>query len=128
MVKIYSICRVQETGQTWSDEDDFAVDKPKLDIQVGAEPKVRVGCDATFTFKNPLDMPLTECHLSIDGAGLMRPRAIELGEEVPPHGDFSYSMRFLPRIHGERKIIASFNSKELFDISGIKTVTVAKRD
>lgn len=39
MMKIYAICRVQETGQTWSDEDDFSVEKPKLDIQV------RLDCD-----------------------------------------------------------------------------------
>lgn len=34
MVKMYAICRVQETGQTWTDEDDFQVEKPKLNINV----------------------------------------------------------------------------------------------
>ncbi|XP_037801812.1 hemocyte protein-glutamine gamma-glutamyltransferase-like isoform X1 [Penaeus monodon] len=128
MMKIYAICRVQETGQTWSDEDDFTVEKPKLDIQVASQPKVRVACEATFSFKNPLDVPLTDCHLSVDGAGLMRPRAIDINTEVPAHGEFTYTLRFLPRIHGERKIVAAFTAKEIFDINGTKTVEVQKRD
>ena len=33
-IKMYAICRVKETGQTWSEEDDFIVEKPKLEIQV----------------------------------------------------------------------------------------------
>ncbi|ROT63475.1 hypothetical protein C7M84_018633 [Penaeus vannamei] len=128
LVKIYAICHVDETWQTWSEEDDFAVTKPKLKIQVDSHPKVGVACEATFSFKNPLDMPLTDCHLSVDGAGLMRPRAIDINTEVPAHGEFTYTLRFLPRIHGERKIIASFTSKEIFDIRGMKTMNVQKRD
>lgn len=34
MIKMYAICRVEETGQTWTDEDDFQVEKPVLEIQV----------------------------------------------------------------------------------------------
>ncbi|KAK3851990.1 hypothetical protein Pcinc_041401 [Petrolisthes cinctipes] len=126
MMKIYAICRVEETGQTWTDEDDFQVDKPKLNIEVKGELRVKQQGEAKLSFKNPLDIPLTECHLSVDGAGLMRPRALNLDSEVPPKGHFSHTIKFLPRIHGERKIIATFNAKELFDVNGSKTVTVVK--
>lgn len=37
MMKIYAICRVEETGQTWTDEDDFQVEKPKLNIDVSLD-------------------------------------------------------------------------------------------
>jgi len=33
-MKIYAIANVKETGQTWSEEDDFQLQKPKLNIQV----------------------------------------------------------------------------------------------
>ena len=33
-IKIYAISNVKETGQTWSEEDDFQMKKPKLNIQV----------------------------------------------------------------------------------------------
>jgi hypothetical protein len=34
LIKIYAIANVKETGQTWSEEDDFQLQKPKLRIQV----------------------------------------------------------------------------------------------
>jgi len=126
LIKMYVVCRVHETGQTFTEEDDFEVEKPKLEIKVPAETKVREKCQATFTFKNPLDMPLTELQLSVDGAGLMRPRDISINGEIKANGQFSHTVTFLPRIHGDRKIIASFNSKELFDINGTKGFVVKK--
>ncbi|XP_071540958.1 hemocyte protein-glutamine gamma-glutamyltransferase-like [Panulirus ornatus] len=126
MMKIYAICRVHETSQTWTDEDDFIVEKPKLQIQTPQEARVKQACEITLSFNNPLDVPLTELHLSVDGAGLLRSRSITIESEVPPKGKFSHTMRFLPRIHGDRKIIATVNSKELYDISGTKTLKVLK--
>ena len=35
MVKIYAMASVTETRQAWSEEDDFVISKPKLDVQVG---------------------------------------------------------------------------------------------
>jgi transglutaminase 1 len=34
LIKIYAIANVKETKQTWSEEDDFHLQKPKLNIQV----------------------------------------------------------------------------------------------
>ena len=34
MVKIYSQIRVKETKQTWSEEDDFILEKPQLKLEV----------------------------------------------------------------------------------------------
>lgn len=34
MMKIYSLIKIKETNQTWSEEDDFVMQKPKLQIQV----------------------------------------------------------------------------------------------
>ncbi|KAK8383906.1 hypothetical protein O3P69_015979 [Scylla paramamosain] len=128
MMKIYAICRVEETQQTWTDEDDFTVEKPRLNIQVTGEPRVRNMCEVTMSFTNPLDVPLTNCHISMDGPGLMRPRSIDITDNVAPNQEFVYSTRFMPRIHGERKLIIAFNSKELFDITGSKTLVVVKAE
>lgn len=34
MLKLYAVASVKETNQTWADEDDFQVLKPKIDIRV----------------------------------------------------------------------------------------------
>ncbi|RXG55143.1 Protein-glutamine gamma-glutamyltransferase K [Armadillidium vulgare] len=83
-------------------------------------------CRLDFSFENPLDETLTECQLSIEGPGLLRPKEIKIGESVGPKADFSYSFVFRPRIHGMRKVIANFNSKQLFEISGSKSIKVLK--
>ena len=33
-VKFYALASVMETKQCWSEEDDFQLEKPKLDVQV----------------------------------------------------------------------------------------------
>ncbi|KAB7506349.1 Hemocyte protein-glutamine gamma-glutamyltransferase [Armadillidium nasatum] len=126
MIKIYAICRVQETGQTWTDEDDFQVEKPKLNITAPESIERGEECSLDFSFENPLDETLTECQLSIDGSGLLRPKEINIGESVGPKAEFSYSFVFRPRIHGKRKVIVNFNSKQLFEISGSKSIEVLK--
>ncbi|CAL4121087.1 unnamed protein product, partial [Meganyctiphanes norvegica] len=127
MIKTYAICRVQETGQTFTEEEDYVLDKPKLEIKIPKEVKMDQQCQITFTFKNPLDMPLTECCLSVDGAGIMRPRKFNIEGDIAPHGQFSHTMKFKPLVHGDRKIIASFSSKEIYDIFGGKKFIVMKK-
>lgn len=34
MIKLYSLIKVKETNQIWSDEDDFVLEKPGLAIEV----------------------------------------------------------------------------------------------
>ena len=34
LIKMYAICKVTETEQTWTEEDDFQVLKPGLNIEV----------------------------------------------------------------------------------------------
>ncbi|RXG71622.1 Hemocyte protein-glutamine gamma-glutamyltransferase, partial [Armadillidium vulgare] len=126
MIKMYTICRVKETGQTFTEEDDFQVEKPSLDIEVPKEAKRGEQCEVIFSFTNPLDDELTDLQLSIDGSGLLRPRAIKVPGTVIPKGKFAYNFRFSPKVHGNRKIVASFNSKELFDISGMNSIVVVK--
>ena len=45
---------------------------------------------------------------------------------MEPHGEFKYPVEFSPRIEGRRKLIASVNSSELYDINGVKTIQVIK--
>lgn len=34
LIKIFAIANVRETRQTWSEEDDFPLIKPKMDVRV----------------------------------------------------------------------------------------------
>lgn len=97
-IKVYATASVHETKQLWSEENDFQLDKPKLDIQVKrfsinlfffsrislclltkirGNPQVGQECFATFSFANPISVTLTECEFTFEGAGLARPQTFK---------------------------------------------------
>ena len=106
IVKFYALASVLETKQCWSEEDDFQLEKPKLDVQVlGSKfailcswhfikrwltycgscsfqqirgtPQVGQDSFVTFSFMNPLSVSLTDCEFSFEGTGLVRPQTIK---------------------------------------------------
>lgn len=96
---------VQETKQSWSEEEDLQLEKPKLDVQVSCvsrrktgvawlaltcccpfttdslqirgNPQVGQDCYVTFSFMNPLPVNLSECEFTYEGAGLIRPQTVK---------------------------------------------------
>ena len=77
----------------------------------------------TFSFLNPLPISLNECEFTFEGHGMVRPqkakyRDVRTGEMV------SHTQKFIPRQGGERKLVVVFNSRELIDVFGSKTIVV----
>ncbi|XP_043193375.1 hemocyte protein-glutamine gamma-glutamyltransferase-like [Amphibalanus amphitrite] len=125
MVKIYAMASVTETRQAWSEEDDFVISKPKLSIQLDGPCVVGQQCLVNFSFVNPLSVPLTDCMFSFEGSGLIRPSVSKLRSTVQPGATFTHAESFVPRMSGEKTIVASFQCRQLFDIEGSKTLTVS---
>ncbi|EFX71341.1 hypothetical protein DAPPUDRAFT_111732 [Daphnia pulex] len=122
-IKIFAMASVQETKQSWSEEDDFQLEKPKLDVQIRGNPQVGQDCFATFSFMNPVSVTLTECEFTFEGPGLVRPQTVKY-RNVKPGEMISFAQKFIPRFNGERKLIATFNSRELGDIVGSRPIHV----
>ncbi|XP_046990643.1 hemocyte protein-glutamine gamma-glutamyltransferase-like [Schistocerca americana] len=123
LVKIYAIASVKETRQTWSEEDDFPFINPKLSIQIRGSCQVGQTSQATFTFQNPLNRLLTDCTFTIEGPGLNRPKVIPF-RDVKPGELVSFTETFRPRKVGDRKLVATFCSQQLPEVSGAATVSV----
>lgn len=124
LIKIYSIANVEETKQTWSEEDDFPFEKPVLDIFLDGELKVGQECSAKFSFKNPLDIVLTNCSFSVEGPGLQRPKIVP-HRDILPREEIIFTETFYPRMAGERKILGTLNTKPLAGMAGSATVVIA---
>ncbi|CAN7992131.1 unnamed protein product [Ixodes hexagonus] len=122
MVKIYVIANVKETRQTWSDEDDFTVSKPRLNIEIDGDTKVGRPFRVTMSFKNPLDVELQDCTVSVEGPGITRAYVVHL-PNVPAGGEWVHRETLVPKRAGSRNFVAIFNCRELFDIEGsVETV------
>ncbi|KAG8256669.1 hypothetical protein J6590_063512 [Homalodisca vitripennis] len=125
LVKIYAIASVKDTKQTWSEEDDFQLIKPKLSVEVKGSPKVGQACQANFSFQNPLNNALSNCSFSVEGPGLQRPKVIQY-RDVMPNEMVTFSEYFTPKMAGKRKIMASFTSNQLTEVIGSTSVHVAE--
>ena len=81
----------------------------------------------TFTFTNPLDVPLTNCRLSFEGSGAIWPRRDSV-EDVPASGEFKHEMNISPRRQrwGQlaNTLVAVFSSNEMSNVIGSTEVNI----
>lgn len=97
---------------------------PSLPLPQVAECQVGQECTATFSFSNPLDVPLTDCFFSMEVGGACRPRTMRVNREVRPRETFTYTQTFVPRRSGDRRLVAAFTSRQLHDITGSRKLTI----
>ncbi|GAB1865095.1 Hemocyte protein-glutamine gamma-glutamyltransferase [Camponotus japonicus] len=126
-MKLYCIATVKETRQTWADEDDFQVLKPNINVKIEGEPVVGQPSTIILNFKNPLKRSLTNCQFNYAGPGLSRNKTLAF-RDVEPEEDVYVEHQLVPQKSGEQKIIATFTSKELVDITGCATVDVLEAE
>nr|CAD7195290.1 unnamed protein product [Timema douglasi] len=122
-MKIYALATVTDTNETWGEEDDFQIIKPKLDIKVSESLPVNQPTVVKFSFTNPLKITLTKCQFKYEGPGVTKNktipyRDIRAGELVV------LEHRFTPMRAGAQKLIATFSSTELLDITGAASIDV----
>jgi transglutaminase 1 len=92
-------------------------------LQIEDEPMVGKPSTITLSFKNPLKRTLTNCQFNYAGPGLSRNKTLAF-RDVGPEEDVYVEHQLVPQKPGEQKIIATFTSKELVDITGCATVDV----
>ncbi|XP_060519546.1 hemocyte protein-glutamine gamma-glutamyltransferase isoform X2 [Cylas formicarius] len=125
-IKMSAIATVVETRQTWADEDDFQVAKPNINIQVPQETVQFVPTKITLELKNPLKKVLTGCKFHISGPSLIR-NQILTHADIGPDEKVTVTTEVVPKLGGdEQKIVATFSSKELSDITGSSNVKVVR--
>merc|ERR1712106_87054 len=76
MIKLTSLCHVEETSQSWVGEDTFQVIKPRIDIELPETGTVGKAIIVKLSFTNPLETSLRKCSIEVDGPGLTRPKTI----------------------------------------------------
>ncbi|GLH05666.1 Annulin [Gryllus bimaculatus] len=124
-MKICAIATVVDTRYTWADEDDFLVIKPPITVKLPDTLKVNEAAVAKLSFKNPLKKTLTKCKIRLEAPGLIRTaRPVVQYRDVKPLEDVTLEYEVTPIKEGNLKLIATFYSKELVDISGSATVDV----
>ncbi|CAM1331837.1 F13A1 (predicted) [Pycnogonum litorale] len=123
MMKIYALATVQETKQTWAEEDDFVVDKPRPLVKIKGPVRVGRSFEVEIRFTNPLKTRLERCEFTFEGPGISKRKSVKL-REVKPEETVVHFERFIPRLTGTKKLVVGFNSRQLSDIIGSKQIDV----
>lgn len=77
----------------------------------------------SLNFKNPLDRTLTNCRFNYAGPGISKNRTLEF-RDIDPEEDVHVEHQLVPQKEGGQKIIATFTSTELVDITGCAIVDI----
>ena len=123
IMKNYVLVSVAQTGQTWSSEDDFVLEKPSLDVRVMENPRVGRVFSIQVSFTNPLNIELTKCNFNLEAPGVVRAHEIKF-RSIKPAENVEAVIPLLPRNRGKSTLMVVFNALELFDITGTRKITV----
>ncbi|XP_022103026.1 protein-glutamine gamma-glutamyltransferase K-like isoform X2 [Acanthaster planci] len=129
--KIFLLGHVDETGQAFVEEEDFRLRTPDLDVKLlrPAANDVRVGepVEVELNLSNPLKKNLTNCEVTVEGAGLLPPRVMKQ-KDVVGSGTLTLKVDFKPRKAGERTLVATFDSDQLSQVTGELDLNVLKAE
>ncbi|KAF5296194.1 hypothetical protein FQA39_LY12648 [Lamprigera yunnana] len=123
IMKIFAVATIDETSQTWADEDDFQVVLPTINITVPKTISVNKSARVTLSFDNPLKKSLTNCKFNLSGSGKIKNQTIA-HPIVNPLGRVQAQADIIATSPGDQKLVATFVSTELLDVTGTVKIEV----
>lgn len=123
-MKINAICTVKETKQIWSDDDDFQLITPGIQMTIKKTIQIGETTNCALGLTNPLDFAFTSCSFNVSGPGIVK-RAIKVPfRDIQGKETIKITVPVTGTVKGNFKIIATFKSQELSNITGSVEVQV----
>lgn len=119
-----AICTVQETHQVWSGGDDFQLLTPSIKVDIKNKFKVGETVNVGLSLTNPMDFPLTNCFFRLSGPGLIKRTAKIPFRDIKGLETISLTVPVTGNMKGDFKLVSTFTSNQLSDITGSATVSV----
>ena len=117
--------KIRETDQVWTGEDNFILEKPKLDIRTMPDaPRVHRPAKIYIRFVNPLDMELTGCTFNLEAPGILITNSRQKVKNIKAKEKVDFDIEVTPTRSGQTTIVATFNANELSNIIGSRKVSI----
>lgn len=123
-MKISAMAIVDETKQSWADDDDFQVIKPNIIIKFNDDLLMGQPANAIMSFTNPLERKLTGCEFRVTSSGIVGRTFKFPIPDAEPLQLIKAELPIQPKKVGKINIIVTFKSVQLKDISGAASVEV----
>nr|XP_037850992.1 protein-glutamine gamma-glutamyltransferase E isoform X2 [Chlorocebus sabaeus]XP_037850994.1 protein-glutamine gamma-glutamyltransferase E isoform X2 [Chlorocebus sabaeus] len=125
MIRITAVCKVpDEPGVVV--ERDIILDNPTLTLEVLDEARVRKPVNVQMLFSNPLDEPVRDCVLMVEGSGLLLGN---LKIDVPtlrPKERSRVRFEILPTRSGTKQLLADFSCNKFHAIKAMLSIDVVE--
>ncbi|XP_037873667.1 hemocyte protein-glutamine gamma-glutamyltransferase [Bombyx mori] len=123
-IKISAMAIVDETKQSWADDDDFQILKPNINIKFKDDLIIGQPATVELSLLNPLNSTLSGCEFRVTSSGIAG-RALRVpAADVAPEGLLTVELPIQPNKLGNISFVATFKSNELKDINGAATTEV----
>ncbi|XP_052816995.1 protein-glutamine gamma-glutamyltransferase K-like isoform X2 [Mya arenaria] len=125
-VNAYVTAHVRETSQRFVFQEPLWIEKPHIEIKTEGSAHVGKSFDVVVKLVNPLTVPLTGCHLNIEGPGMQRISSIKVKKPIAPGEELRETIQMKPRRLGRKEIIVNFQCKQLSDVTGVIELDVVE--
>ncbi|XP_006874909.1 PREDICTED: protein-glutamine gamma-glutamyltransferase E [Chrysochloris asiatica] len=125
MIRITAVCKVPDEGEVVVGRD-VILDNPALTLEVLDEARVQKPVNVQMLFSNPLDEPVKNCVLMVEGSGLLRGN---LKIDVPtlrPKERSRVRFEILPTRSGTKQLLADFSCNKFPAIKAMLSIDVAE--
>ncbi|XP_008592316.1 PREDICTED: protein-glutamine gamma-glutamyltransferase E [Galeopterus variegatus] len=125
MIRITAVCKVSDEAEVVV-ERDVILDNPTLTLEVLDQAQVRKPVNVQMLFSNPLDEPVKDCVLMVEGSGLLRGN---LKIDVPtlsPKEQSRVRFEILPTRSGTKQLLADFSCNKFPAIKAMLSIDVAE--
>ncbi|XP_032715317.1 protein-glutamine gamma-glutamyltransferase E [Lontra canadensis] len=125
MIRTTAVCQVSDEAEVLV-ERDIILDNPSLTLEVLDQARVRKPVNVQMLFSNPLDEPVKNCVLMVEGSGLLLG---SLRIDVPtlrPKERSRVRFEILPTRSGTKQLLADFSCNKFPAIKAMLSIDVAE--
>ncbi|XP_073734574.1 protein-glutamine gamma-glutamyltransferase E [Callorhinus ursinus] len=125
MIRTTAVCQVSDEAEVLV-ERDIILDNPSLTLEVLEQARVRKPVNVQMLFSNPLDEPVKDCVLMVEGSGLLLG---SLRIDVPtlrPKERSRVRFEILPTRSGTKQLLADFSCNKFPAIKAMLSIDVAE--
>ncbi|XP_078005296.1 protein-glutamine gamma-glutamyltransferase E [Phascolarctos cinereus] len=125
MIRITAVCQVTDEAEVVV-ERDVILDNPAITLELLDQARVKTPVNVQVLFANPLDEPVNNCVLTVEGSGLMRGNLKIKVPSLRPKERSNFKFEITPLRSGTKQLLIDFSCSKFPAIKAFLSVDVTE--
>ncbi|XP_044515640.1 protein-glutamine gamma-glutamyltransferase E [Gracilinanus agilis] len=125
MIRVTAVCQVEDEAEVVV-ERDVILDNPAITMELLDQARVQTPVNVRVLFANPLDMPVDNCVLTVEGSGLMRGNLRIKVPSLRPKERSNFKFEITPLKSGTKQLVLDFSCSKFTAVKAFMSVDVAE--